>query len=124
MTIELHDYDVISDDFKALTGTTLFVDLNEIPHHRKSEMLFNLTIGDKGSVAGSDFTMTVSIGPEFKNGKQGFVYECTFEYGDYDPERILKDINDLITFCDRGTFEASTDELRKVLAWEYEGMAD
>jgi immunity protein 8 of polymorphic toxin system len=124
MAIELHDYDVISDDFEALTGTILFVDLNEIPYHQKSEMLFTLTIGNKGSVAGSDFKTHVSIAPKFKNRKHGFISKCTFEYGDYNPEKILKDINDLIASCDRGTLQASVNELRKVLDWEYEGMAD
>jgi len=59
-------------------------------------MLFNLTIGNKGSVAGDDFTMYVSINAGFRNEKHGVIAAGTFEYAVYDPARILKDINGLI----------------------------
>jgi hypothetical protein len=70
---------------------------------------------------GSDYfylsVVTDDLRPHFPRSKAK-VYVHTFDW-----DSLLLSILKIIKKCERDTWDASVDELRKRFAWEYEGMA-
>ncbi len=122
MPIELKDYDIVSNDFKTLTGRNLFVDINEIPLHHRSAMYFTLSIGNVGCNKADDFKLSVAVRGEYGTEKPPLAEKGFLTYASFDPQRIINDIEALIANCDLGTLQDSLPCLREVFEWEFEGM--
>ncbi|MEM9634955.1 MAG: hypothetical protein AAGA50_26740 [Pseudomonadota bacterium] len=124
MTIELKDYDIISMDFKSLTGNNLFTHIDQIPMHKQSSMLFTLQIGEVSKVLADDFKVSVVIRPDTKKSGNSLVERGLMQYESFLPERVMTDIKNIIVNCDRGSLRASIPLLNEKFEWEYDGVPD
>jgi|GEM_PF-5549783 len=126
MPIELKHYDIIFGDFgdfKAQTAN-VFIDINAIPQHRQSSMLFTLSVGDLGSKSADYFTVNVVICPDLGKRKNPWFGKGFLKFSTFDPKEIMEHIESTITACDAGTFQNSLPCLRQKFDWEYEGMSN
>ena len=104
----------------------ILMDIWELPSQARVDLNVIASIGYQGGRSHDDFYTKVITGIDKeayleKFGKIPYDGKVFF-FPSFDPVFLESFLTDLINSCDRGNWDDSLVELRKLFFWEYEGM--